>query len=737
MLPSFAALDLRRTVAPTGVVLGPRAVERRVQYFKGRFRRYAVGEPLSTSDDNFMDSELDLIQESLANEGPAELKLIAAIAEKQPDANGQVAVEADVVMDAQSEFADKEIMLQVLREMWSLEGTRSHLARKLVERDVLEAMLGCLNDHVLKFAQDLRYVVLTTLYDLTSRWTGNLIVRLVLVVTENKANALVPILCSFVNTMWQTETAMTNTMHAMWLLLTLADDSNGFTKTWDNPSQNEVDDVGWARSYYGLEDGMRTPEGQIYEPYEQARRAIKRTDGALERVIATCEYMRMMDGLEHASIRIDASSFAIGVLEDLLYSDVVTVTTFFEYNGLERLLRAYYWLTPTSYLRGSILRIVNECLLQACLWVEVPAAIARFQAALPGLFTHWLQAEQAQGTDWRPDTDNIWELMHGVAQVGPLKDMLLRLDDSYTLLRRTSDANIGKGRERVYDILAYALKAPTPWQVWDRFTNRDGGDYWAETIIDDVVSYGQRNPLPSVPNWKLRTVAVMLENKHSFTGVCMVRLPDETMRELVQPFALELYKGNKGPEDAWKNALASLAANGMLWNTISKEIEKHQDEEDWGAGDWSLVVGVLNDDDVLAQAAVSDPYPSAVAALVLLHKLNEAHAELLSTRPLSPDDRALLKQRQEQYEPVLEAIENEHVGRDERYGAILQKAVDFARKLLAFPSLQNPQQDALREQFNDNKRKRPDDDDAGPSTSTEAPVGSGAAFVSLLAYVSR
>ena len=131
---------------------------------------------------------------------------------------------------------------------------------------------------------------------------------------------------------------------------------------------------------------------------------------------------------------------------------------------------------------------------------------------------------------------------------------------------------------------------------------------------------------------------------------------------------------------------------------------------------------------------------------VLLHKLIEAHEPLLSTWPLSAEQRALLEQRQKTYEPVLAAIEEEHVGLNEQYGAILQRAVAFARKLLRFPSLHNPQQDALREEYNEynehdaegNKRKRARATVArDASTSTDAPVGSGAAFVALLAYVSR
>ena len=132
---------------------------------------------------------------------------------------------------------------------------------------------------------------------------------------------------------------------------------------------------------------------------------------------------------------------------------------------------------------------------------------------------------------------------------------------------------------------------------------------------------------------------------------------------------------------------------------------------------------------------------------MLLHKLIEAHEPLLTMLwPLSAEQRALLEQRQKTYEPVLEAIEKEHVGHDGQYGAILQRAVAFARKLLEFPSLHNPQQDALRKEYNEynehdadgNKRKRARATvarDASPST--DAPVGSGAAFVALLAYVSR
>lgn len=358
-------------------------------------------------------------------------------------------------------------------------------------------------------------------------------------------------------------------------------------------------------------------------------------------------------------------------------------------------------------------------------------------AMLPRLFSHWRQLPADGPLQWE-----LWNLVHELAVITELKNVLLLSDDCYHMLRWH---NVDK-QEEVYGLLQHVLKKPVTFEMWQRFTERDGPskNFWAETIIEDITNYVHEGRIDQIPDYKLATVAQMMQEEDFFFKPCVVRVSESTMMELCQPYIYKLYKGERGErgsedEDGpWLDALKALASNGRLWETISKAIEKEEEDEEWELvvpqGSWELVVEALHDDDVLAKAACSDPWPSSVAALVLLHKLNEAHAELLSSRPLSKKDRARLKIRQKLYDPVLDAILKTHALGRYWNGAFVAKAVAFARQLLAFPSLKNPQQDALREEFESHKRPRVDT--ANPSTSTGASASSGAAFVSLLAFLS-
>ena len=734
MLPSFAALDLRRTVAPTGVALGPRAIIRRVDDFTARFHPYAVDAPLSAADDAYMNVELDSLRNTLTAEGPAELALKRALEETQPNADGDVVVQMDIVRNAQAEFADKEFALQMLRKMWKVTSTRSHVARKLITRNVLEAVVKCLS--VRRFADDLSVEAIGLLNHLTATGTtGSFLLRWSLVVTYEQADALIKPLLAFVHTTELTTDRLVITKHALSLLRSLLDAENDTDRTDESPMPYEADDdVAWGESYYRIRD----EDVSIFdaEPYNVARTAARTTDGALEKLLTASELMVVWQGAANdRSHIIEVSRLALHVLEDVVFYDARTTKKFLEVDGVNRIMRVFYGLNPATELRENVLDILLY-VMRGASRDKIPFD-QPFAAMLPGLLAHW---RQVQANPNLAGAGKFWALLRQVSQHKQIKDVLLLSDDGYHMLRDASDRqwNPGGGALRAarmgeaYTILFYTLTEPTTFEMWNRFVEYDRDIYWAESIFADLWD----ESVEAAPSWKMRLVAKMLENRHQTFAACMIRLPEKLMRNIVTPFVYWIYKGKNDLDDRFKNALTMLASNGMLWDAISKQIKKHEEEEDWGQGNWSDVVAVLNDDDVLAQAAVSNPYPSSVAALVLLHKLNEAHAELLSTRPLSSEDRALLKQRQEQYEPVLEAIENEHVGHNEQHGAILEKAVAFARKLLALPSLQNPQLDALREEFN-NKRKRPGNDDAGPSTSTEAPVGSGAAFVSLLAYVSR
>jgi hypothetical protein len=752
MLPNFSALDLRRRVAPTGAGMGLRAIERRIRDFKDRFRNYAAGSPLTNVDGHFMDTELDNVRDTLTTEGPAELALLRAIRETEPNADGDVVVDFGVAMLAQEEFADKEIQLYVLREVWKLKTTQSHLARKMIERNVIEAIVRRLA--VQMFADDLRAEALSLLHDLTSESTGNFLIRWSLVHTEKKADAFVPLVCSFLK-----ESDLKHAKYAMSLLSTLTSGDNGIDRDYDMTDEAavdaEADDLDWGYKHYHLTGDDKSLFDD--DPYSLARDAIQSTDGAFEKVLAASEMVmvqqdQMYTGVSSASIRMEVSSAAISTLEDVLYNRVDASRKFIDHNGPERIMRVFYWLSPTLRLRASYLQVVHECL---DMWEpqteEAERDSAKFQAILVRLFGHWRQLKQTTPPDQLVGESELWAIMQDVASLSdPLKNILLQSDDCYQILRDASDSQWNPGpvgdafrnakMEQAYGILFNVLTEPTTWEMWGRFLEKDRNIYWAESILFDMWPMNAAY-LDALPSWKLRLVSKMLE-KADFLDVCMARLSDSVMRKIVTPFVYNIYKGRKIPGNGYKNALTTLASNGMLWNTISKHIEKHEEDEDWGVGNWSPVVGVLNDDDVLMQAATSDPYPSPVAALVLLHKLNEAHEELLSNYPLSEEKKTELERRQKQYEPVLKEIENKHVGNNEQYGAILKNAVAFARKLLFFPSLENPHQDAAREEYR-NKRRRLQDEVQDASTSTDPPtntgasVGAGAAFVSLLAYVSR
>ena len=115
--------------------------------------------------------------------------------------------------------------------------------------------------------------------------------------------------------------------------------------------------------------------------------------------------------------------------------------------------------------------------------------------------------------------------------------------------------------------------------------------------------------------------------------------------------------------------------------------------------------------------------------------LIDGHAKPVSlskkpTMAVKHNDRRKTKER-------AEVLPTKAVGpRPERFRPpeIVIEAVAFTRQLLRYPSLENPEQAALSEEF---ERKRKRLNEGGQSVSTDGPANTGAAFVSLLARLSR
>lgn len=721
MLPSFAGLDLRRRTAPTDAVLGQRALERRIGHFESVFTHRVAEAPLSASEDGLLHSELQSIYATLIAKGPAELALLDA-ANRAPRDGG---VDSHLVHDAQAEWAEQEQALHVLREMWNVRAVRSHLARKMIECGVLKAIVLLLPERL--FAHDLRSEALLSLHQFASAATGNVLVQWHLLMSDAQTNALVPLVCSFVNTNPATSADQSDTRCAMGLLSAFVDGDRGF---------HDVE-------LYKLHD----TEGRNgdFQPAERARKALTNIDGAIEKVLAASEMVVTRQHLPRP-ITMAVSSTAISVLNWLMWNDAQPAKEFAERNGLERIMQVFYSIAHSNEMRSEILNVVRAFVHQTSKPSDWKAgAQVQVLAVLPPLFLHWYGGVGVQLPAERTGEEELWHLMRELADIRELKNVLLESDDCYHLLLACSDY-VGAGEDHprlpeVYHLLARVLTEPTTPVMWSRFTERGPGDrYWAETIIDDIARYVREGRIDEIPDYKLATVAQMMQEQDLFLKVCVVRVSETTMVELLQPYIHQLYKSQKGPEDRWLDALKALATNGRLWEAIAKTIEKEEDDDKMGYGSWKLVVEALHDDDVLAKAACSDPWPSPMAALVLLHKLNEAHAELLlAWRPLPTKERAQLKERQEQYEPVLDAILKTRELGGYWNGAFVEKAVAFARQLLWFPSLDNPHQDALRDEYNEynhhNKRGRYGGT-AGEATSTNASASSGAAFVSLLAFLS-
>lgn len=746
MLPNVAGLDLRRRrTAPTDTMLGPRALKRHIEHFRSIFRDHEAHNAYVTRyDHSVMDSYLEDIRATLAAEGPAELALLAAIAQTPPNADGHVVVASPLVSNAQAEWAEKEQALHVLREMWDITAIRSHLAKKMIERGLLDAVANCLNERM--FADDLGSEALLTLRELASARTGHILVRWCLLVTDAKANALVPRVCAFVKANPVTLDAKRDTCYAMDLLSAFLSTENNIEQyARDHPDD---DDVGWAqRTLFGEQGVLFIDDIFGDEPAARVCKALANIDGAVETVLATGEAFATRDDLRVISMFRDASVNAINALEAMLLTDTQLTKILVEINGLERIMLLFYALAVTNMLREDILKFVRAFIGQV--WHSgggVPAGRAQVQTVLPSLFRHWHGTVTTTVHQQFAGNGQMWLLMRDVASIKELKNMLLLSDDCYRMLRNISD-DVGRGDHpllpRMYEILINVLEEPTTSPMWRRLTERDerdGGEYWAETIIDDILSYVRRDAIDEIPEYKLLTVGKLLENKHEFLNMCIARLPDATMVMLLETYIRKLYTAPEGA--VYLRALKALATNGKLWDETARAVGEFTENELMGPDAWTLVVKALHDDDVLAQAACSDPWPSPVAALVLLHKLNDAHAELLATRPLSAADRALLEQRQALYKPILEEILKAHPIGDNQYGALVAKAVAFAQKLLAFPSLQNPQLDALRDEFESNmaefeSNKRQRAEEAGAPMSTDAPASSSAAFVSLLTFLTR
>ena len=723
MLPNFAALDLRRRAAPTGVMLGQRALKRRIQEFVERFRDQDMAIPLSPAADAFLTSELNDLRDTLVAEGPAERALLRAISLSTPAALAVDGVDSHLVSNAQAEWAEKEQALSTLREMWAQDWkVHPDIAKKIITNGMLSAIVNCLSERM--FAYDLRSEALAALSDLIDETSGSVLVQWDLLMTDAQASTVVSLACSFVDTRAVTEDDLINTKHAMSLLHAFTAQTYNFSEFVDSV----VPDIQWAHSFYGL---FKT-EGRDdnHEPSQSACVALRSIDGGVEKVIAASEMVVNRRGQEYLYLSREVSYFGINTLLSLMYDDVKSAESFMERNGLERIMSVFYELGHTSRLRGAFLSAVELFMHQACTVNKIPGAIEQMQAMLPQLFSHWYGMSGSNPNE-RTGKDEMWELMHRLSLDETLKNVLLLSEDCYRMLRDVSDHDNDEMLQKMYAILHNTLKEPTTPEMWARLTEPHSGGYWAQLIINDIINFFHNGMLDEVPDWKWRTLFFMLD-KREFLDACIARLHHPTLRELAQLCAYKLYKGTYQTPSL--DTLKVLAADGRVWKTVSRTIEQVDETGDWGAGSWSRVVEALHDDDVLAQAACSDPWASPVAALVLLHKLNEAHAPLLSTWPLSKEAKALLLQRQQTFQPLLDKILEKHTGLNSSYGSVVAEAVAFARKLLRYPSLENPQQAALSKEF-ENKRKRLNE--GGQSLSTDGPSNTGAAFVSLLARLSR
>lgn len=728
MLPNFAALDLRRRAAPTGVMLGQRARERRIQDFVERFRDHENGTPLSPAADAFLTSELDGLRDTLVAEGPAERALLRAISLSTPAALDAFPEDSHLVSNAQAEWAEKEQALSMLREMWAQEWkVHSNIAKKIITNGMLSAIVNCLSERM--FAYDLRSEALATLSDLTAETSGNILVQWGLLMTDAQTSAVVSLACSLVDTRAVTENGLINTKHAMSLLHAFTSQGYNFS---EYAEVDDDEDMQWARSFYRLfETEGRDDEN---EPSQRACVALRSIDGGVEKVIAASGMVVRRSGLEYRHLSREVSYFGIHTLKSLMYDDVKSAESFMERNGLERIMDVFYELGHTNRLRGTFLSVVELFIHQACTLNKIPTAIEQVQAMLPQLFSHWYEMSGSNPNE-RTGKDEMWGLMHQLSLNETLKNVLLLSEDCYRMLRDVSDHDNDDNDEmlrKMYAILHHTLKEPTTPEMWARLTELHSGGYWVQLIIDELMQFFHSGGmLANVPNWKWRTLFAMME-KREFLDACIAQLHLPTLRELAQLCAYKLYKGTS--QTPCLDTLKALAADGRVWKTVSRTIEQVDETGDWGPGSWSRVVEALHDDDVLAQAACSDPWASPVAALVLLHKLNEAHAPLLSTWPLSKEAKALLLQRQQTFQPLLDKILEKHAGLNSSYGSVVAEAVAFTRQLLRYPSLENPEQAALSEEF---ERKRKRLNEGGQSVSTDGPANTGAAFVSLLARLSR
>jgi len=728
MLPNFAALDLRRRAAPTGVILGNRARDRWIQDFEERFRHQEGDAPLSSAVDHFLTSELNGLRDTLVAEGPAERALLRAMSLSTPIALDVFPEDSQLVSNARAEWAEKEQALSMLREMWS-HGWKvhSHIAKKITTNGMLSAIVNCLSERM--FAHDLRSEALATLSELTSETSGNILVQWGLLMTDAQTDAVVSLACSLVDMRAVTEDDRNNTKHAMSLLHAFTSQGYNFAE-WEGENPDDGD-MQWARSFYRLfETEGRDDEN---EPSQRACRALRSIDDGVEKVIFASEMVVNSRGREYHNISREVSYFGIHTLKSLMYDDVKSAESFMERDGLERIMSVFYDLGHTNRLRGTFLSVVELFIHQACTLNKIPTAIEQVQDMLPQLFSHWYEMSGSNPNE-RTGKDEMWELMRQLSLNETLKNVLLLSEDCYKMLRDVSDHDNNDNDEmlrKMYAILHHTLKEPTTPEMWARLTELHSGGYWVQLIIDELMQFFHSGGmLANVPNWKWRTLFAMME-KREFLDACIAQLHLPTLRELAQLCAYKLYKGTF--ETPCLDTLKALAADGRVWKTVSRTIEQVDETGNWGPGSWSRVVEALHDDDVLAQAACSDPWASPVAALVLLHKLNEAHAPLLSTWPLSKEAKAQLLQRQQTFQPLLDKILEKHTGLNSSYGSVVAEAVAFARKLLRYPSLENPEQAALSEEF---ERKRQRLNEGGQSVSTDGPANTGAAFVSLLARLS-
>ena len=664
MLPSLAGLKLCHAPAPTGVAYGLEAHKRRKRQIRAAFRDANDG------DVAWLNEEVQKLVQDLT-----------------PDAN-QV---------------DLEQAVDVLTFAWSSvpQTLAERRATMLIQSGAVDALVELID---MGRDPDTRFVALRLLRRLLDLFHGSQLVHWHICGdhTANGLDFLIYNLVTFLTDGPSDQAERDNMINAVEILRILTDGIRDY-QTGQRNAETQ-----W---FFDLHNVHAPDEPENFdervEPRDRVCASVLRvlSGVAIDRLLSICE----LDRQRPATRLQDACLPAAKTLKYVLKAEG-DIQKFIDFGAMRRVVDLHGALDRTNTIRSTLLRIAGWIVRAAPYDTEnfddVTKPVNQVRAALPVLFAARRQRVNEPNADTDNDNSAFWFLMQGVVRFRSLRNMLVLDDSAYAMFHVwLTFGHVSWQQAAAMETLSHVINSNEDAAVWARLweSNNNTELSLARKIVE-VVALASDDQQNNLSDNVLDCVVALFENREA--GDRALRIPGLDYERLVRPF---VQKTRNGANVYYDECLATLAGYGKVWNVLARQIIRAREE-------WvDHIAEVIRQDNVLMEASTSQ-FPSGGAAMMFLHKLIYAHIEILTSMELTltGTEREKLARMQKEYGPMLAKI-REQFNEPRLLSTVLHRetvnqAIDFLEKLMAFPSLNNPQQDSLAWDFAQRgKRPRPAD----------------------------